>query len=52
MKLNHIMALPPDKKSETVATGFQHLDHLIGGLRMGHLCTVAARLGFGGICEW
>lgn len=47
MKLNHLMALPPDKKSETVATGFQHLDHLIGGLRTGQICTVAARPGMG-----
>lgn len=45
MKLNHLMALPPDKKSETVTTGFQHLDHLTGGLRTGQICTVAARSG-------
>ena len=42
MKLNHLMALPPDKKSETVTTGFQQLDHLTGGLRTGQICTVAA----------
>lgn len=42
MKLNHLMALSPDKKSETVTTGFQHLDHLTGGLRTGQICTVAA----------
>lgn len=47
MKLNHLMALPPDKKSETVTTGFQHLDHLTGGLRTGQICTVAARPGMG-----
>ena len=47
MKLNHLMALPPDKKSETVTTGFQHLDHLTGGLRIGQLCTIAARPGVG-----
>ena len=47
MKLNHLMALPPDKKSETVATGFQHLDHLTGGLRIGQICTIAARPGMG-----
>lgn len=47
MKLNHLMALSPDKECETVATGFQHLDHLIGGLRIGQICTVAARPGMG-----
>lgn len=45
MKLNHLMALPLDTESETVATGFQHLDHLTGGLRTGQICTVAARPG-------
>ena len=47
MKLNHLIALSPDKKSETVTTGFQHLDHLTGGLRTGQICTVAARPGMG-----
>lgn len=47
MKLNHLIALSPDKKSETVATGFQHLDHLTGGLRIGQICTIAARPGMG-----
>ena len=47
MKLNHLTALPPDNECETVATGFQHLDHLIGGLRTGQICTVAARPGMG-----
>ena len=47
MKLNHLMALPPGTESETVATGFQHLDHLTGGLRTGQLWTVAARPGEG-----
>ena len=42
MKLNQIMDLTPDKESETIATGFRHLDHLIGGLRTGQLCTIAA----------
>ena len=41
------MALPPDKECETVATGFQQLDHLTGGLRTGQICTVAARPGMG-----
>jgi replicative DNA helicase len=35
------------KECESVATGFQRLDHLTGGLRIGQLCTVAARLGMG-----
>ena len=47
MKLNQHMALTTDKECEPVATGFQHLDHLIGGLRIGQLCTVAARPGMG-----
>ena len=47
MKLNQIMDLTPDKECETIATGFQHLDHLTGGLRTGQLCTIAARPGMG-----
>lgn len=47
MKLNQLTALPPDNECETVATGFQHLDHLTGGLRTGQLCTIAARPGMG-----
>ena len=43
MKLNQIMDLTPGKECEPIATGFQHLDHLAGGLRIGHLCTIAAR---------
>lgn len=42
MKLNQIMDLTSGKGSETVATGFQHLDHLTGGLRLGRLCTIAS----------
>ena len=42
MKLNPILDLSPNKESETVATGFQHLDRLTGGLRTGQLCTIAA----------
>jgi replicative DNA helicase len=42
MKLNQIMDLTPDKECEPIATGFQHLDHLTGGLRTGQLCTIAA----------
>ncbi len=45
MKLNQLITLPPDKECETVATGFQHLDLLTGGLRTGQICTVAARPG-------
>lgn len=47
MKLNQLTALPPDNECETVATGFQQLDHLTGGLRTGQLCTIAARPGMG-----
>lgn len=47
MKLNQLMALTPDKECEPVATGFQCLDHLTGGLRIGQICTIAARPGMG-----
>lgn len=47
MKLNQLMALTPSKDCEAVATGFQHFDHLTGGLRIGQICTVAARPGMG-----
>ena len=47
MKLNQIMDLTPDKECETIATGFQHLDRITGGLRTGQLCTIAARPGMG-----
>lgn len=47
MKLNHLMALPLDTESETISTGFQHLDHLTGGLPTGQICSVAARPGEG-----
>ena len=47
MKSNHLITLPLDTECETVATGFQHLDHLTGGLRTGQICTVAARPGMG-----
>ena len=47
MKLNQLLSLAPDKECETVATGFQQLDHLTGGLRTGQLCTIAARPGMG-----
>ena len=47
MKLNQIMALTPCKECEPISTGFQHLDHLTGGLRTGQLCTIAARPGMG-----
>ena len=47
MKLNQIMALTPGKECEPISTGFRHLDRLTGGLRTGHLCTIAARPGMG-----
>lgn len=52
MKLNQRMALPPTKSANLWPRAFQHHEHFTSGLRMGHLCTVTARLGFGGICEW
>lgn len=47
MKSYHLITLSPDTECETIATGFQHLDHLTGGLRTGQICTVAARPGMG-----
>ena len=47
MKLNQLMGFTQSKECESVATGFQHIDHLSGGLRTGQLCTVAARPGMG-----
>lgn len=47
MKLNQIMDLTPGNECEAIATGFQHLDNLTGGLRIGRLCTIAARPGMG-----
>ena len=42
MQLNQIMDFTSGKECETVSMGFQHLDHLAGGLRTGQLCTIAA----------
>ena len=47
MKRNQIIDIIPDKERDSVATGFQHLDHLTGGLRTGQLWTIAARPGEG-----
>lgn len=47
MKSNQILTPSPGNECETVSTGFQHLDHITGGLRTGQLCTVAARPGVG-----
>ena len=41
MKLNQIMDLTPGNECEAIATGFQHLDRITGGLRTGQLCTIA-----------
>ncbi len=32
MKLNQLITLATNKECESVVTGFQHLDHLTGGL--------------------
>ena len=37
MKLNQPLSLAPNKECETVTTGFQHMDHLTGGLRIGQI---------------
>ena len=47
MKLNRIMGLTPGKECESIATGFHNLDRITGGLRIGQLCTIAARPGMG-----
>ena len=47
MKLNRIMGLTPSKECEPIATGFRNLDRITGGLRIGQLCTIAARPGMG-----
>ena len=47
MKLNRIMGLTPSKECGPIATGFHNLDRITGGLRIGQLCTIAARPGMG-----
>lgn len=47
MKLNRIMGFTPNKEYEPITTGFQQLDHITGGLRIGQICTIAARPGMG-----
>lgn len=47
MKLNRIMGLTPSKEYEPITTGFRQLDHITGGLRIGQICTIAARPGMG-----
>lgn len=47
MKLNRIMGITPGKEYESIATGFHNLDRITGGLRIGQLCTIAARPGMG-----
>ena len=41
------MGLTPSKECEPIATGFPKLDRITGGLRIGQLCTIAARPGMG-----
>ena len=47
MKLNRILGLTPSKECESIPTGFRNLDRFTGGLRIGQLCTIAARPGMG-----
>lgn len=47
MKLNKIMGFTPGKESEAISTGFSGLDHIIGGLQIGQITTIAARPGMG-----
>ena len=47
MKLHRLMGFTPSKESEPIATGFQQLDLITGGIRPEHICTIAARPGMG-----
>ena len=47
MKLNKILSQPKNSQLEVVPTCIMSLDHLIGGLHIGHVCTVGARPAMG-----
>lgn len=47
MKLNEIISQTTDDNSLVVPTGISRLDEIIGGLHIGHICTIAARPAMG-----
>ncbi len=47
MKLNDIISQTTDDNSLVIPTGISRLDEVIGGLHIGHICTIAARPAMG-----
>lgn len=47
MELNRIISRTTDDNSLVVPTGISRLDEIIGGLHIGHICTIAARPAMG-----
>lgn len=47
MKLNEIISQTTDDNSLVIPTGISRLDEIIGGLHVGHICTIAARPAMG-----
>lgn len=47
MKLNDIISQTTDDNSLVIPTGISRLDEIIGGLHVGHICTIAARPAMG-----
>lgn len=47
MKLNKLLIQSRLSESKVITTGIDSLDKMIGGLRIGHICTVAARPAMG-----
>ena len=47
MDLNRIISRTTDDNSLVVPTGISRLDEIIGGLHIGHICTIAARPAMG-----
>lgn len=47
MKLNEIISQTTDDNSLVIPTGISRLDEIIGGLHVGHICTIAARPAVG-----
>ena len=47
MKLNEIISQTTDDNSLVIPTGISRLDEIIGGLHIGHICTIAARPAMG-----
>ena len=47
MKLNKLLLQSKDLDAEIIPTGIASIDKIIGGLRVGHICTMAARPAMG-----